>query len=108
MGSKKKKKLKNQSNKNSEKDETNPDSSNTSSPASDVNELATQTRTKGNQEFRLGNYSNAVKCYTKAIALTSAIGKTPLLLVSLFLNRAISYLKLRVTLLSRFYVNSEI
>jgi cytochrome c-type biogenesis protein CcmH/NrfG len=49
---------------------------------------------KGNGDYNKGNFTSAVMHYTKAIALA---GKNTTLLLSIFTNRAISLLKLRVT-----------
>jgi len=60
------------------------------SPDSDIHELAKSEKVRGNSDFHKGNYSTALISYTKAIALSA---KNPVLLVSLFTNRAITHLR---------------
>ena len=87
------------------KSTTPPVSLNPSTPNQDLIEKARLEKLKGNQDYdkgmnfthlsssHSGNYASAVNRYTKAIALA---GKNTSLLLSIFTNRAITLLKLRV------------
>jgi len=48
---------------------------------------------RGDEEYHRGNFSAAISYYTKAIALS---GSNPFFLVTLFTNRAVAHIHLKV------------
>lgn len=70
-----------------------------------LREIAHSEKRKGNEEYLKKRYSTAVTHYTRGIAASS---REPALLVLLLVNRAISYLRIKVFICSISFFSSLI